>query len=31
VLMVAIMIYYPSGFSGFYFWAAAKVKGIFKK
>lgn len=31
VLMVLIMIYYPSGFSGFYFWAAAKVKGLFKK
>lgn len=31
VLMVVIMIYYPNGFSGFYFWAAAKVKGIFKK
>ncbi|MFL7814133.1 MAG: branched-chain amino acid ABC transporter permease [Anaerolineales bacterium] len=30
-LMVLIMIYYPSGFSGFYFWAAAKVKGLFKK
>lgn len=31
VLMVAIMIYYPNGFSGFYFWASAKVKGLFKK
>jgi len=31
VLMVLIMIYYPAGFSGFYFWAAAKVKALFKK
>jgi branched-chain amino acid transport system permease protein len=30
-LMVLIMIYYPSGFSGFYFWAVAKVKSLFKK
>ncbi len=31
VLMVMIMIYYPSGFSGFYFWAVAKIKSVFKK
>lgn len=31
VLMVAIMIYYPSGFSGFYFWAVSKIKGKLKK
>jgi len=31
VLMVTIMIYYPNGFSGFYFWAVAKVKSFFKK
>lgn len=31
VLMVLIMIYYPDGFSGIYYWAAAKVKGFFKK
>lgn len=31
VLMVAIMIYYPNGFSGFYFWAVAKTKGLLKK
>ena len=31
VLMVSIMIYYTNGFSGFYFWAAAKVKGFFRK
>ena len=31
VLMVVIMIYYPNGFSGFYFWAVAKVKSLFKK
>jgi branched-chain amino acid transport system permease protein len=30
-LMVVIMIYYPAGFSGFYFWAAAKIKNLFKK
>lgn len=31
VLMVLIMIYYPAGFSGFYFWATEKVKTFFKK
>jgi branched-chain amino acid transport system permease protein len=31
VLMVLIMIYYPAGFSGFYFWATEKVKTLFKK
>ncbi len=31
VLMVLIMIYYPSGFNGFYIWAVAKVKGLFKR
>jgi len=31
VLMVLIMIYYPDGLSGFYFWAVAKVKSFFKK
>jgi branched-chain amino acid transport system permease protein len=31
VLMVLIMIYYPDGFSGIYYWGAAKVKGFFKK
>jgi hypothetical protein len=31
VLMVMIMIYYPNGFSGFYFWVVAKIKSAFKK
>ena len=31
VLMIVIMIYYPDGFSGIYYWASAKVKGFFKK
>ncbi len=31
VLMVTIMIYYPAGFSGFYFWTVAKVKTLIKK
>ncbi len=31
VLMVAIMIYYPAGFSGFYYWAVSKIKGMLKK
>lgn len=31
VLLVMIMIYYPNGFSGFYFWIEAKVRGLLKK
>lgn len=31
VLMVMVMIYYPTGLSGFYYWAKAKIKGLFKK
>jgi len=31
VLMIMIMIYYPSGFSGFYYWAVVKIKGLLNK
>jgi branched-chain amino acid transport system permease protein len=31
VLMISVMIFYPDGFSGFYNWAATKVKAWFKK
>jgi branched-chain amino acid transport system permease protein len=31
ILMILIMIYYPSGFSGFFDWIKVKVLGLFSK
>lgn len=31
VLMIVIMIYYPAGFAGLYYWAKDKLVGIFSK
>jgi branched-chain amino acid transport system permease protein len=31
ILMILIMIYYPSGFSGFFDWAKGKILGLFSK
>lgn len=31
VLMIAVMIFYPDGLSGIYYWASAKIKTFFAK
>ena len=31
IVMIVVMIYYPAGFSGVYYWAEAKVRAMFSR